>query len=294
MNAVRRRHPLTVSTPHGVGESAAKSLPRLMHLCGLVLLAGLATACVARPTGDFGRAQPGVLHDTIMPFAGKVIAGQREPVSNFNQTDQEREMHNRTWRFLIAANAGDWMFDSATELQRTRIAPPQSFVFKTDRYHTWLTREQYQSSRVRYATLRSHIQADLDTMPTTFASICAVIEVDRNRAIALASLTNVAPTAARDVAARKYENDFHIDWFVQAVNYRYDSYSYALDNLLVETPHGQSIAVDAALKALKGWADLARRRDFCSGQSLYAGQGSVTIPSRFQTMVPDTEIVYQK
>lgn len=265
-----------------------------MRFCGLVLLAGLAAACVARPTGDFGRAQPGVLHDTVLPYAGKLIAGQREPVSNFSQTDQEREMHNRTWRFLVAANAGDWMFDSATELQRTRIAPPQSFVFKTDRYYTWLTREHYQSSRVRYATLLRHIQADLDTMPTTFASICAVIEVDRNRAIALASLTNVAPTAAQNVAARKYENDFHIAWFVQAVNYRYDSYSYALDNLLVETPHEQSIPVDAALKALRAWADLARRHDFCSGQSGHYAGGSVTIPSRFQKMVIDAEVVAQK
>lgn len=294
MNAVRRRHPLIGSTLPGDVVSAADHLPRILRLAGVALLAGLLAACVARPTGDFGRAQPGVLHDTVMPFAGKLIAGQREPVSNFNQTDQEREMHNRTWRFLVAANAGDWMFDSATELQRTRIAPPQSFVFKTDRYYTWLTREQYQSSRVRYATLKAHIQADLDTMPTTFASICAVIEVDRNRAIALASLTNVAPTAAQNVAARKYENNFHIDWFVQAVNYRYDSYSYALDNLLVETPHEQSIPADAALKALRGWADLASRRDFCSGQNLYAGQGNVTIPSRFQTMVPDMEVIAQK
>lgn len=222
------------------------------------------------------------------------MARQREPVSNFNQTDQEREMHDRTWRFLVAAQADDWMFDTQAEMQRTRIARPKDFTFTTDRYYSWLKRTYYQSSRVRYATLNRHVLADLDTMPTTFASICAVIEVDRNRAVALASLTDLEPGAAEDVAARKHENDFHIEWFVRAVNYRYESYSYALDNLLVETPHEQSITVDTSLEQLSYWAARATRHDFCGDPTGQHARGSVTIPSRFQTMVPDLEVIDQK
>lgn len=285
---------MTVSTRHGVAASAADRMTGFLRLAGTALLAGLVVACAARPVGDFGRAQPGVLHDTVMPTVGTFMARQREPVSNFNQTDQEREMHDRTWRFLVAAQAEDWMFDSAAELQRTRISRATDFTFKTDRYYAWLKRTFYQSSRVRYATLNRHVLADLDTLPTTFASICAVIEVDRNRAVALASLTDIEPTAAQDVAARKYENDFHIEWFVRALNYRYESYSYALDNLLVETPHEQSIGVDASLKQLSYWAARATRHDFCGDPTGVRGGGTVVIPSRFQTMVPDREVIDQK
>jgi hypothetical protein len=285
---------MIVSTRLGVVASAAEHLPRVFRFVGTALLAGLVVACAARPVGDFGRAQPGVLHDNVLPTVGTFMAKQREPVSNFNQTDQEREMHDRTWRFLVAAQAKDWMFDTQAEMQRTRISRPKDFIFNTDRYYAWLKKEYYQSSRVRYATLGRHILADLDTLPTTFASICAVVEVDRNRAVALANLTGVDPNAANDVAARKFENDRHIEWFVRAVNYRYDSYSYALDNLLVETPHEQAVAVDASLRKLETWANRASRHDFCSGHSGQSGRGTVAIPSRFQNMRIDSEVVAQK
>src|SRR5690606_39050951 len=121
MNAVRRRRPILMPKPNGANASGDKSARGRMRFVALVLMAGLAAACVSRPVGDFGRAQPGVLHDRAMPYIGsKVAANRGEPVSNFNQTDQEREMHDRTWRFLVAAHSRDWMFDTNAELQRTR------------------------------------------------------------------------------------------------------------------------------------------------------------------------------
>ncbi|MCW5721279.1 MAG: hypothetical protein KIS86_09065 [Devosia sp.] len=294
MNAVRRRHQTTVSTRR-VDASAADLLSNLSRLCGLVLLAGLLAACASRPVGDFGRAQPSALHDSMLPAVGDFMAKQRrEPVSSFNQTDQEREMHDRTWRFLVANNTKDWLFNSESELQRVRITRTKDFTFLPDRYYNWLKKTHYQSSRIRYATIGRHILADLDTVPQTFIAICAVQEVDRLRRVALNQLTDLAPTAADDVRARRIENQWHIDWFVRAINYRHDSYSYALDNLLVETPHEQSVAVDASLRRLKIWADRASREDFCSGVDGQGGHGGSTIPSRFQTMVPDTEVIAPK
>lgn len=294
MNAVRRRHQPTVSTRR-VDANAADLLSTLPRLFGALLLAGLVASCAARPVGDFGRAQPSALHDRMLPAVGSFMAKQRrEPVSDFNQTDQEREMHDRTWRFLVANNAKDWLFNSESELQRVRITRTKDFTFFPDRYYIWLKKTHYQSSRVRYATLGRHILADLDTLPAAFLSVCAVQEVDRQRRVALNELTDLAPNAAADVRARRIENQWYIDWFGRAVNYRYDSYSYALDNLLVETPHEQSVAVDASLRRLKIWADLARSEDFCSGAGGQGGKGGVVIPSRFQTMVPDTEVVAPK
>ncbi|WIY53653.1 hypothetical protein O9Z70_03690 [Devosia sp. YIM 151766] len=261
----------------------------------LVLLAGLAAACVARPVGDFGRAQPSVTHDQIMPYiGGKIAANRGEPVSSFNQTDQEREMHDRTWRFLVAAHSRDWMFDSSVELQRTRIGPAKDYRYTPERYYLWLRTTQYQSSPTRYATVGRHILADIDTLPTTFRAICAVEAVDRQRRIALAELPGIEAPMAANVEARRVENRWHVDWFVRALTYRYESYAYALDHLLVETPHEQSMAVDETLRRLRPFVDRANRGDFCASGAGSGGGSGINIPSRFQTMVPDNEVVVQK
>ena len=231
-----------------------------------------------------------------MPAAGNILAQMRkEPVSSFNITDQEEEMHNRVWRFLVAAHAKDWVFDTSVELQRTRIIPPNKDEhFSIDRYYAWLKRTEYQSSRTRYSTVGRHVTADIDTIPTTFAAICAVIEVDRQRAVALSGLGNgLPPDTANQVAARKYENDAFIAWFVRALNYRYDSYDFALDSLLVETPHEQSLAVDEALRRMSVYVGQANRYDFCGGHGPAHGGGDVVIPSRYQHS-GDTEIVLPK
>ncbi len=266
-----------------------------MRATTLLALSALLVACVARPTGDFGRAEPDIVHDTMMPFAGDRIATLRgEPVSGFNQTDQEKQMHDRVWRFLIAPHAKDWLFDTSVELQRTRIVPPKDARYRTDRYYGWLKSTHYQSSRTRYSTVGANITTDIDTLPTTFAAICAVIEVDRQRAMALASLRRDLPASAgTDVAARKYENDAFIAWFVRALNYRFESYDFALDSLVVETPHEQSLGVDDALQRMSAFVIRANRRDFCGDGYAQQGRGSVVIPSRFQHS-GDTEIIQIK
>lgn len=230
-----------------------------------------------------------------MPAAGNFIAANRgEPVSRFNKTDQEEEMHDRVWRFLVAPHAKDWQFDSAVELQRTRIVRPRDETFTIERYYRWLSGTHYQSSRTRYATVGRHITADIDTLPTTFAAICKVIEIDRQRATAYAGLGHdLPPRIGEEVAARRYENDAFVAWFVRALNYRYSSYDFALDNLLVETPHEQSLAVDEALRRMSAYVSRAQRGDFCaSGRAGYGG-GDVVIPSRFQNM-GDREVVLPK
>lgn len=295
MNAGRRRQMTLNSTPRDANASAFKMIRPVGRLLGLVLVVSLVAACASRPVGDFGRAQPSVLHDRVMPAVGDFMATQRrEPVSNLNQTDQEREMHDRTWRFLIAAHSRDWMFDTAVEMQRTRIGRAQDHKYGPERYYNWLRTTQYQSSRTRYATVGSHILADLDTVDATFRAICAVEEVDRQRRVALSELPGIEQSVAANVEARRVENQWYIDWFVRALSYRYSSYSYALDHLLVETPHEQSIAVDDSLRRLKPWVDRANRRDFCSTPGGGNRGNGVTIPSRYQTMIIDNEVVEQK
>ncbi|MDP1730332.1 MAG: hypothetical protein Q8L54_03965 [Devosia sp.] len=246
-----------------------------------------ATAACARPVGDLGRAQPGVLHDEILPTIGKTraeLAG--EPVSKFNLTDQEREMHDRVWRFLVAAHAYDWFYDVSAELQRIRLSGARDHKFKPDRYYRWLRQTEYASSRVRYQTVADHVTADLDTMPGTFRAICAVLEVDRQRGIAAREVAGLGAAAGEHALARKAENTTRIDWFVRAVAYRYDSYGYALDHLLVETPHEEAIKVDGLLSRLATHVERAQRGDFCQGSGGAIGKDGDAIRPRVLMPAP--------
>lgn len=259
-----------------------------MAAAALLVLAG----CGPRPVGDFGRAAPSFIHDVAMPAAGTTLASARgEPVSHFNQTDEERLMHDRIWRFLVAPHAKDWSFDFVTELQRTRITPVGSRAFGIERYYSWLRETHHQSSGVRYATLSRHILADIDTIPATFAAICAVIEVDRQRVAAVATLSSLGPEEAAEARARKAENDQSIAWFVAMLNYRFESYNYALDHLLVETPAPQSVTVDYELTRLSRYVGRANAHDFCSGTTWRHAQHGAPIPSRFATQAADNEVI---
>lgn len=289
MNVGRHRH-----RPGSILPRASVSVDKFLRagvVAGVVLALA---ACGPRPVGDFGRARPSFTHDTAMPAVGGALArARREPVSSFNQTDQEREMHDRVWRFLVSPHTQDWFYDVAVELQRTRVTPALDHKYAPDRYYNWLRSADYRSSRTRYATVGRDIAADLDTIPATFLAICAVIEVDRQRAVAQQGL-QLGGEATADVAARRAENDMRIAWFVRALNYRYTSYNYALDHLLVETPHEQSMAVDEALRQLHLFVGRANRHDFCSGARGGLTAGHAVVPSRYATQRIDTEIVLPK
>ena len=63
--------------------------------------------------------------------------------------------------------------------------------------------------------------------------------------------------------SRRAENDLYIARFVRALRYRYDSYSYALDHFLVETPHAEAVKVDGRLSDYATWLGRAEAGDFC-------------------------------
>ncbi|WDR02738.1 hypothetical protein PSQ19_00390 [Devosia algicola] len=252
----------------------------------------LGAGCVARPTGDFGRAQPSFTHDTAMPFVGNLAArGRGEPVSQFNQTDIEVEMHDRVWRFLIAEHTSDWFHNTAVELQRTRLTPALDQNFSEKAYYEWLQRTRFKSAPVRYSAVGADILADTDTVPDTFAAICKVIEVDRQRLVTKNALSDLEPEVRAGVDARRAENQSFIAWFVRALNYRYVSYNYALDHLLVETPDERSMDVDAKLATMGQYVDRANRGDFCSQMAGGRAGSGFVIPSRYQTMHIDNEVI---
>lgn len=248
------------------------------------MLAGLLAGC-ARPVGDLGRAEPDALHDGLLPAAGALRArAAGEPVSAFNRTDEEAEMADRLWRFEVSGHLGDGTFDRNAELQRTRTSAPPGGGFGVDRYYGWLHGTQFASAATRYAALGEDIAADLATLPAAFASICKVETIDRQRRIAADGLPMTDRAVEADRVARRLENDRMIATFTAALGYRYQSYSYALDHLLIETPYPAARGIDDALAALAGTVEAARRGDFCADARRHPGRTAApgaAIPSRF-------------
>jgi hypothetical protein len=257
----------------GIGCVAAAALVLLLAAC-------------ARPIGDLGRAAPDLVHDDLMPAAGAFLAREQgEPVSDFNYTDEETEMANRIWRFETSGHTRDWFFDTIAEWRRTRLLPTGGGpTFTPDRYYDYLHGAGYQSAQVRYATMIEDIEADLATIPDTFAAICKVETIDRQRQLAAANLT-AGRSMRPDLSARLAENKQQISAFADALRYRYESYDYALDHLLVETPYPAARTVDADLGRLQMEIEIAERGDYCGGGRtpvLTRAPLEIQLPSRYE------------
>jgi len=256
---------------------------RLPLLGALPIIVLLTVSACARPTGDFGRAERNVLNDEIMPAIGNTISDG----SRFNLADQEIEMRDRVWRYLVAPHAYDWFGDVAVEFQRTRITPISNKPLKTRKYYDWLHSERFASSRVRYTRIEEDAIADLGMMPSAFASVCAVIEIDRQRGLASNQIAGLEDEVSVNAMKRHAENEAVIGWFARSVSYRYESYSYALDHLLVETPHEEAIGANARLNELAVWVEAAQRGDFCGDFGSHGNRDSTAIPSRVLRSAPD-------
>ncbi len=256
---------------------------RLPLLGAIPIIVLLTVSACARPVGDFGRAERNVLNDEVMPGLGNAISKG----SAFNLADQEIEMRDRVWRYLVAPHAYDWFGDVAVEFHRTRITPISNKPLKTRKYYDWLHSTRFASSRVRYTRIEEDAIADIGMMPSAFASVCAVIELDRQRGIASNQIAGLEDEVSINAAKRHAENRIVIEWFARSVAYRFESYSYALDHLLVETPHEEAVSANGRLSDLAVWVEAAERGDFCGDFGARGNRGKPAIRARVLATVPD-------
>lgn len=179
----------------------------------------------------------------------------------FLKTDEEREMEARIHRFMTLPRNESWL---------VRLFAAQDGQAVVSAYYHGLKAQGFASSRGPYNRLRTDIQIDLASLPATFGAICRVQEIDRRRQLAVDSLVNVEPDLYAAATARLQENRYAIAQFSGALDFRYDSYVYALEHLIVETPHEQARAVDADLSGLATANGSAQAHDFCARPSLAA------------------------
>jgi hypothetical protein len=97
------------------------------------------------------------------------------------------------------------------------------------------------------------------------------------------------------VVERRDENRVFINWFVRALRYRYESYSLALERLLVETPHEGARDIDSRLSVMMIDVERAERRDFCDTPDLYGGDiGTAALESRMMNRPFTPEPTFRK
>lgn len=218
-----------------------------LAICALANLA----AC-APPTGDLGRQQPSVVHDALMPAAGRHLAYARgEPASFYRWTDDERLMRDLAWGIVMPPLDAQRLERTLVELRRTRILPADRVRIDKASYVETLLSTDYRSSVARYARLKEDIDADVTRIEPFFVAAARVVEDDRVRARAAERVPELRPDERENVDARIDENRLLIAWARESLDERIVAYRYALDRLVIETPDRAAIEVETALAVLE-------------------------------------------
>lgn len=240
----------------------------------------------AQQLGDFGRLEPGVVNDELLPLVDPNRKGTNgRPLGGMNVTDEEIEMRDRVWRFLAAPYVKDWAWAYSAEIRPAKAGGGTDK--QVGKYYRWLSEQRYASSHVRYNTISQHAGQDIATLPATFEAICTVIEIDRQRGVALEEIDGLDKQVQAKVGQRDRDNGEFIGRFILALNFRHNSYDYALDQLLVETPSSAAVEVDAVLWALGTWVHRANAHDFCADGATSGEDPKAALPSRVLLDQPD-------
>jgi hypothetical protein len=194
-------------------------------------------------------------------------------------------MRDRIWRFLAAPQVKDWAWAYSAEIRPAKAGG--GTTKQIGKYYRWLSEQRYASSHARYNLISEHAEWDVGTLPGVFKSICTVIEIDRQRGVAVAEIDGLDKRLLAKVDKRDRDNGKFIGRFILALNFRYNSYEYALDHLLVETPAREAVEVDAVLRGLAPWVYSANAHDFCIDEAEVEGGSDKALPSRVLLDAPD-------
>ena len=202
-------------------------------------------------TGDFGRPKPSLWNDVILPAKGSLAGHARgEPVSHYVFTDDEEELRDRAWRFIMPAHERSVFEKSVVELVRTRILPVVMVPHHRASYYHALMGEAFRSPASRYHRIAEDVSADAKLIGP-FATVAKrVIAADRVRLRSLAFMHDLAEGDAYDAAARVAENRCLIAWVRRETVQRIQSYRFALEHLLIEAPQNEAVPAERVLRKL--------------------------------------------
>jgi hypothetical protein len=218
-----------------------------------LLLCGFVSAC--SNTGDLGRPRPTVWSQVIAPETGFWSATFRgEAASYFRMTDDEEQLRNRAWRFVMPGHERSVFQGELSNLAHHRILPVAAQSSAVPDYFSALTTGSYASQASRYARLAEDVNADRLLIGPFRANAMRVVAMDRVR-LRTAEGSPLVPGEKQEPAfARVVENEGLILWVCERVGFRIESYRYALANLVVEMPSREAVRAERAIMALEAEA----------------------------------------
>ncbi|CTQ67751.1 hypothetical protein [Roseibium alexandrii] len=267
-NAVGKRH------VHAQG-CCRVSVPVLARAGVTVSILALLLAGCVRPTGDFDRARPSVIHDSVMPAIGDGAARMREdPVSKFNYTNDEKLLRDRGWTLIRPPWTKDWIGGTMAELARTRVIPETEGRIPPDLYYHYLRSDKFRSSDARFDKIASDATGDADLVMPFCEVALRVREADDERLRVLKNKPLTTEEMYEGAKARVWENRVMIKWVGQALRYRITAYKNALDALEIETPsRDRQWKVNTAIRELQGQVLLAESE--CQTENRYGTEEPV-------------------
>ncbi len=216
------------------------------HILSVTMLGIVLVACAE--SGDFGRPKDSMWNKTILPTAGNLIARAREEaVSSFDFTDDEQELRNRAWRFIMPAHERSYFDRIVANLAYTRILPPQYVETDPESYRRALHRGDYRSQVPRYQRLMEDIQADRALLMSFRGMAHRVQRGDDIRCRMLLKTPHVSSKDETNARDRIAENNAIIVWVRYQVPERVKSYRYVLERLVIETPSREAIQAERML-----------------------------------------------
>jgi hypothetical protein len=217
---------------------------------GLALLFAAALGgCVER--GDFGRPRASLWNDTVLPFAGLVAAASREEaVSHYIFTDDETELRDRAWRFLMPAQERAFFQTQVAELARTRILPRMSRLWGDDSYFNALRRSRGASPSPLFRRIGEDAAADRKLIPVFVDLAQRVLDSDVARLSLLVYVKDLEEEQVANAAARVVENRCLIAWVYAEAEGRAVRYRYALERLAIEAPQREAGFAEREVLAL--------------------------------------------
>lgn len=227
-----------------------------LPLAAALLLLGAGNAGADR-LGDFGRPEPSVVTGAILPWIGNRLARRRgEPVSQFQLTDHEMELRARAYHMFMPNHRVRFFARRRADLVRTRVWPDEKYAADPTGYYTALRAQGFISSEARYNAIEQAVRADLALIEPFMVEVERVYADDRRRMDALSRATMPAPELGANAQARIYENRRVVDWAIVAMQWRVESYAYALETTRIEVPSVRAVDVEMALRRLAAAVDI--------------------------------------
>lgn len=219
-----------------------------------LLLALLASACTAT-TGDLGRPRPTVWSQLLAPEAGFLAASARdEAASPFRLTDDEEQMRDRAWRFIMPGSSHSVFQGEVSNLAHARILPVSAQSTDVSDYFRGLTSVSFASQASRYNRMTEDANADRLLIGPFRANAARVVGMDRVRMRTAEASPDIAPEKQEPALARVVENEGLILWVCERLDFRIRSYRHALANLVVEMPSREAVRAERAIMALEAEA----------------------------------------